>query len=91
MALKNLDEVIDMIRKSPDAETARTRLMKRFKLSEIQAQAILDMPLRRLAALERKKIEEEYKELQAQIKEPGNPAALAQEDAPGGRRRVGSH
>lgn len=69
VALKNLDEVIDLIRKSPDVETARTRLMKRFKLSEIQAQAILDMPLRRLAALERKKIEEEYKELEAQIKE----------------------
>ena len=63
IALQNLDEIIDLIRKSPDVETARTRLMKRFKLSEIQAQAILDMPLRRLAALERKKIEEEYKEL----------------------------
>lgn len=69
VALKNLDEVIDLIRKSPDVETARTRLMKRFKLSEVQAQAILDMPLRRLAALERKKIEEEYKEVQGQIKE----------------------
>ncbi len=69
IALQNLDEVIDLIRKSPDVDTARTRLMKRFKLSEIQAQAILDMPLRRLAALERKKIEDEYKEVQAQIKE----------------------
>ncbi len=69
VALKNLDEVIDLIRKSPDVETARTRLMKRFNLSEIQAQAILDMQLRRLASLERKKIEEEYKELLAQIKE----------------------
>ncbi len=69
IALQNLDEVIDLIRKSPDVDTARTRLMKRFKLSEIQAQAILDMPLRRLAALERKKIEEEYKEVQALIKE----------------------
>lgn len=69
VALKNLDEVIDLIRKAPDVETARTRLMKRFKLSEVQAQAILDMPLRRLAALERKKIEEEYKEVQALIKE----------------------
>ncbi len=68
VALKNLDEVIDLIRKSPDVETARTRLMKRFNLSEIQAQAILDMPLRRLAALERKKIEEEYKEVHALIK-----------------------
>ena len=68
VALKNLDEVIDLIRKAPDVDTARTRLMKRFRLTEIQAQAILDMPLRRLAALERKKIEDEYKELQAQIK-----------------------
>ncbi|MCI0519230.1 MAG: DNA gyrase subunit A [Chloroflexi bacterium] len=69
VALKNLDEVIDMIRKAPDVETARARLMKRFKLSEVQAQAILDMQLRRLAALERKKIEEEYKEVTALIKE----------------------
>jgi DNA gyrase subunit A len=69
VALKNLDEVIELIRRAPDVETARSRLMKRFRLSEIQAQAILDMPLRRLAALERKKIEEEYKELLAQIKE----------------------
>jgi DNA gyrase subunit A len=69
IALQNLDEVINLIRHSADVETARKRLMKQFKLSEIQAQAILDMPLRRLAALERKKIEEEYKELQAQIKE----------------------
>ncbi len=68
VALKNLDAVINLIRKAPDVETARTKLMKRFKLSEIQANAILDMPLRRLAALERKKIEIEYKELQKQIK-----------------------
>ncbi len=69
VALKNLDEVISLIRRAPDAETARTRLMRRFKLSEIQAQAILDMQLRRLASLERKKIELEYKEVQALIKE----------------------
>lgn len=68
IAIKNLDEVIATIRNSPDADIARTRLMKRFRLSEIQAQAILDMQLRRLAALERKKIEEEYKELLLQIK-----------------------
>jgi len=68
IALQNLDEVIAIIRKSPDVETARQRLIKRFKLSEIQAQAILDIPLRRLAALERKKIEDEYRELVAQIK-----------------------
>ncbi len=69
VALQNLDEVISLIRKAPDVETARQRLMKRFRLSEIQAQAILDMQLRRLAALERKKIEDEYKELQLKIKE----------------------
>ena len=69
VALKNLDEVIDLIRKAADAETARMRLMKRFRLSELQAQAILDMQLRRLAALERKKIEDEYKEMLALIKE----------------------
>jgi DNA gyrase subunit A len=69
VALRNLDAIIDLIRKSPDVETARTRLMKRFRLSEIQSQAILDMPLRRLAALERKKIEDEYKEVTALIKE----------------------
>jgi DNA gyrase subunit A len=68
VALKNLDAVIILIRRAPDVDTARSRLMKRFKLSEIQAQAILDMQLRRLAALERKKIDQEYKEINAQIK-----------------------
>ena len=68
VALKHLDEVIALIRNAPDADIARTRLMKRFKLSEIQAQSILDMQLRRLAALERKKIDEEYKEVLAQVK-----------------------
>jgi DNA gyrase subunit A len=68
VALKNLDEVIALIRKAPDADTAKTRLVKRFKLTDIQAQAILDMQLRRLATLERKKIEEEYKEVLATIK-----------------------
>ena len=68
VALKHLDEIIELIKKSPDAEIARERLMKRYHLSEIQTQAILDMQLRRLAALERKKIEDEYKEIMAQIK-----------------------
>jgi DNA gyrase subunit A len=68
IALKNLDEIIDLIKKSADAETARERLMKRFKLSELQANAILEMQLRRLAALERKKIEIEYKEVTGLIK-----------------------
>ncbi len=69
VALKHLDEIIDLIKKAPDADVARDRLMKRYRLSEIQAQAILDMQLRRLAALERKKIEDEYKELLALIKQ----------------------
>jgi len=63
IALDHLDAVIRTIRESPDAEAARQRLMERFKLTEIQAQAILDMQLRRLAALERQKIEDEYLEL----------------------------
>ncbi|OGO41045.1 MAG: DNA gyrase subunit A [Chloroflexi bacterium RBG_16_58_14] len=69
IALQNLDEVISIIRNSADVDTARTRLIKRFRLSDMQAQAILDMQLRRLAALERKKIDIEYKEIQALIKE----------------------
>jgi DNA gyrase subunit A len=69
VALNHLDEIIQLIKKSPDVETARTRLIKRFKLSELQAEAILEMQLRRLAALERKKIETEYKELLITIKE----------------------
>jgi len=69
VALKNLDEVIKLIRSAPDVETARVKLMKRFKLTEVQANAILEMQLRRLAALERKKIETEYKEMVALIKE----------------------
>jgi DNA gyrase subunit A len=60
VALDNLDAVIKTIRESADVDLARTNLMSRFNLSELQAQAILDMRLARLAALERKKIEDEY-------------------------------
>lgn len=67
IALGHLDEVIKTIRQSPDADTARTQLMERFGLSEAQASAILDMQLRRLAALERQKIENEHKEITAHI------------------------
>src|SRR5512136_575272 len=67
-ALAHLDEVIQLIRRSADADAARAGLMKRFKLSELQANAILDMPLRRLARLEREKLEAEYKEKKALIK-----------------------
>jgi len=61
-ALDFIDEVIDTIRHSRTAETAHANLMKRIRLTEIQAQAILDMPLRRLAGLERRKIADEYQE-----------------------------
>ncbi|MGH2446860.1 MAG: DNA gyrase subunit A, partial [Candidatus Limnocylindria bacterium] len=61
IALDNLDEVIATIRAAADVDTARANLIKRFKLTEIQANAILEMQLRRLAALERKKIEDEYR------------------------------
>jgi DNA gyrase subunit A len=60
VALDNLDEVIKTIRAAADVDAARSQLMKRFGLSEPQANAILEMQLRRLAALERKKIEDEY-------------------------------
>ncbi len=62
IALDNIDAVIQTIKKSKDVETAKTNLIKKFKLSEIQAKAILDMRLQRLTGLERKKIEDEYKE-----------------------------
>jgi DNA gyrase subunit A len=67
IALANLDEVIQTIRQSQDADVAKDRLVKRFKLSELQAQAILDMQLRRLAALERQKIEDEHRDLLERI------------------------
>ena len=63
IALANLDDVISTIRKSTDADQARASLVRLFKLSEEQAQAILEMRLRRLSALERQKIEAEYKEV----------------------------
>src|SRR5258706_3317989 len=67
IALNNIDAVVKTIREAADADAAKTNLMKRFKLSELQAQAILDMQLRRLAALERHKIEDEHKQVSATI------------------------
>ena len=67
IAINNLDAVIALIRQSPDAEAARNGLMEQFGLDQPQAQAILEMQLRRLAALERKKIEDEYQELMKTI------------------------
>ncbi len=63
IALDNIDEIIKLIKKSKDVPTAKEGLIKKFKLSDLQAQAILDMRLQRLTGLERKKIEEEFKEL----------------------------
>ncbi len=63
IALDHLDAVIATIRESPDADVARARLMERFGLTDVQAQAILDLQLRRLAALERQKVNDEYEEL----------------------------
>jgi len=87
IALKNLDEVIQIIRSSRTTETARVNLMKRFQLSEIQAQAILDMPLKRLAQLERQKLEQEYKDLlrliaqlEALLASPAKILALIQDE-----------
>ncbi|MBN2303803.1 MAG: DNA gyrase subunit A [Anaerolineae bacterium] len=68
IALDNMDEVIDIIRRSRTVDTAHANLRKRFKLSDEQAEAILQMQLRRLAALERRKLEDEYKEKIALIK-----------------------
>lgn len=79
-ALDNIDKVIDTIKKSADRETAKENLMKKFKLTEIQSVAILEMRLQALAALERKKVEDELKEKRALIKELtellGNPKKI---------------
>jgi DNA gyrase subunit A len=69
VALDNLDAVIALIRNAPDADAAREGLMKEFDLSEIQAQAILDLRLRALTALERKRVEDEHKDLLERIGE----------------------
>src|SRR5947207_865192 len=80
IALDNLDEVIALIRAAADTDEARTQLMDRFELSEIQAQAILDLRLRALTALEKKKVDDEYADLQERIGELrvvlGDPARI---------------
>ena len=68
IAISHLDEVIRLIRASESAESARTELIARFGLDERQAQAILDLQLRRLAALERQRLEQEYQDLQEAIR-----------------------
>ncbi len=67
IAVENIDDVVQIIRQAESVEKARLKLMEVFELSEIQANAILDMPLRRLTGLEREKLEEEFKELKATI------------------------
>ncbi len=67
IALSNLDEVVATIRKSRSVETARNNLMKNFRLSERQAQAILDLRLQRLTAMERQKVEGEHRDLREKI------------------------
>src|SRR5690606_31949765 len=69
IALDHIDEVIATIKKAKDTAEAHKNLMKKFKLSEIQATAILEMRLQKLAGLERQKVEDELKEKQALIKE----------------------
>jgi DNA gyrase subunit A len=80
IALDNLDEVIALIRAADDTDSARTALMERFELSEIQAQAILDLRLRALTGLERKRIEDEHADLAERIAELrallGDPALV---------------
>jgi DNA gyrase subunit A len=68
IALDNIDEVVKIIRGSEDVDAARATLMERFDLSEVQANHILDMPLRRLTALETEKLRDEFDQLQATIK-----------------------
>jgi DNA gyrase subunit A len=79
-ALDNLDAVIELIRNAADPDEARTALIAQFELSEVQAQAILDLRLARLTGLARKEIEQEYKDLQERIGELrailGDPARV---------------
>jgi DNA gyrase subunit A len=96
IALDNIDEVIETIRRSDTTEVARERLMTRFSLSLVQANAILDMRLRALTGLERQKIEDEYAELIKLIAEledilanPRKIAALVKADALELRKKYG--
>src|SRR6185437_11146727 len=79
-ALDNIDAIVLLIRGAADTDDARTQLMSRFELSEIQAQAILDLRLARLTGLARKEIEAEYKDLRERIAEMrallGDPAKI---------------
>ncbi len=96
IALDNLDEVIATIRASADSDAARSALMTRFSLSEVQANAILEMQLRRLAALERKKIEDEYEavirliaELEDLLANPRKMLTVIKDELVGLKRKYG--
>ena len=96
MALSRLDEVIAIIRGSSDAAAARQNLVEQLSLSEAQAQAILDMQLRRLAALEREKLEDEYKDLlktiarlEGLLGDPAKVLAVIKEDTQKLQKRFG--
>ena len=69
IALQNIDDIVELIKNSDSTASAKQELIARYSLSDIQAQNILDMPLKRLTGLERKAIEDEYKEVSAQIEE----------------------
>jgi DNA gyrase subunit A len=97
IALDNLDEVIATIRQSADGDEARTALMARFDLTEVQANAILEMQLRRLAALERKKIEDEYEqvirliaELEDLLANPRKVLQVIKDELAGLKRKFGN-
>ena len=96
VAVDNIDEVVQVIRSSSDTPEARDRLMERFALSEIQAREILDMPLRRLTALETEKLRQELEELRALIADleailadPGRRRAIIKEDLIAVREKFG--
>jgi len=87
IAVANIDEVVEIIKKSKNTDEARENLMKRFLLSEIQSNAILDMQLRRLSALEIEKLEQEWKEVKAFIdylesllKDPGKLMGVVKDE-----------
>jgi DNA gyrase subunit A len=98
IALDNLDEIIDLIRKSRDRENARGELQSRFNLSEIQANAILDMRLVQLTGLERSKVENEYEEVLLRIADyedilarPERVLAMIKEDLDDIEKRYGDN
>ena len=95
-AISSIDEIIATIRGSADAATARANLVQQFDLTEVQATAILDMQLRRLAALERERLEKEYEDLkktiadlEALLADPAKVSAVIKEDLARLKKRYG--